>query len=76
MTPEQVFLVAAIGGIASVVGLALFVGLALVVYAAVSRLHEVLDDRKTRRLAAREDLAVCKAIIALPTTNHPTEDTR
>ncbi|WP_225080470.1 MULTISPECIES: hypothetical protein [unclassified Streptomyces] len=74
MSPEQVFLVAAIGGIAGVVGLVLFVGLALVVYAAVARLHEALEDRKTRRLAAREDLATCQAISALPTTSHPTEE--
>ncbi|MFJ2303786.1 MULTISPECIES: hypothetical protein [unclassified Streptomyces] len=74
MSPEQVFLVAAIGGIAGTVGLAAFVGLALAVYAAVTRFHEALEGRKARRRAAREDLATCQAIHALPTTHHPTEE--
>ncbi|MFD5468867.1 hypothetical protein [Streptomyces sp. NPDC127105] len=76
MSPEQVFLVGAIGGIAGTVGLALFVGLALALHAAAARLHEALEDRKARRLAAHEDLATCQAIGALPTTNHPKEDPR
>ncbi|MFF7899984.1 hypothetical protein ACFZCV_14485 [Streptomyces sp. NPDC007920] len=74
MSPEQVLLVAAIGGITGAFGLAAFVGLALALHAAFTRLHEALEDRTTRRLAAREDLATCQAIGALPTTHHPTEE--
>ncbi|MFF7901209.1 hypothetical protein ACFZCV_20790 [Streptomyces sp. NPDC007920] len=73
MSPEQVFLVAAIGGITGAFGLAAFVGLALAVHAGADRLHQVLEDRKAHRAAARDDLATCQAIHALPTTNHPIE---
>ncbi|MEU3346390.1 hypothetical protein ABZ723_15670 [Streptomyces sp. NPDC006700] len=76
MSPEQVFLVAAIGGITGAFGLAAFVGLALALHAAFTRLHEALEDRKARRRAARDDLAICQAIHALPTTSHPTEEPR
>lgn len=74
MSPHQVFLVAALGGIAGAVGLALFVSLALAIYAAVARILDALEDRKTRRRVRRAFPAAYKAIDALPTTNHPTED--
>ncbi|SHI66018.1 hypothetical protein [Streptomyces sp. 3214.6] len=80
MTPTQVYVVGAIGGLSMAFGLIVFVGLALAVHAAVTRLTEIHDARRERRRAARAaraaaaaDLSTCRAIEALGTPDHTTE---
>ncbi|MEU4165601.1 hypothetical protein AB0F46_01785 [Streptomyces sp. NPDC026665] len=75
MTPSQIFLIAALGGIAGVVGL--FIGLALSVALVLlalkigERLSELPEAWRNRRqqLAQRRDLDACMAIAALPAHN-------
>ncbi|MEV6614248.1 hypothetical protein AB0N31_10570 [Streptomyces sp. NPDC051051] len=66
MTPNQVFAVAMLGGLAAVIGLVAVAALAAGLYTAVDRL---LDKQQQRREEQqhREAIAVCRAIEALPT---------
>ena len=78
MTPEQVYTVAAIGGLTAALGLALVAALAVGIYTLVARLLELHDARRERREAERQppqqhDIEICQAIEALGTTNHPKE---
>ncbi|WP_411090815.1 hypothetical protein [Streptomyces sp. 049-1] len=72
MTPTQVFIVSALGGLTAFVGLALFVGLAIGLYLLVSRAMEAAEEYGERR-RRRRDRDTCHAILALPTADHPTE---
>lgn len=76
MTPHQTLTVAAIGGLAALLGLVLLVVLALALYALVARIIDLRDAHRERRAHAhqQDELAICQAINALPTTSHPTED--
>lgn len=53
MNPLQVFVVAALGGLAGVVGLALFIGLCLIVFAAIGNVVEAHETRRDRRRALK-----------------------
>lgn len=70
MTPNQVFTVAAIGGLAALLGLAAFTGLFLLLHAAAGRLSHAHAARRERRRHLKE----CRAIDALGTRtpNRPT----
>lgn len=86
MTPHQVLVVAALGGLAAVLGLVVFVGLALAVFRLASHLVDRYEDYRARRAtaggpptagsapAAADDLATCRAIDALGTTRHHVEE--
>lgn len=82
MTPHQVFAVAALGGFAALVALVLVVALGAAVARIVGRLVDRVDDYRARRAEQRaaaeqpdtDDLDTCRAIDALGTTRHPTED--
>ncbi|MFI1767481.1 hypothetical protein ACH41H_36280 [Streptomyces sp. NPDC020800] len=73
MTPHQVLIVAAIGGVLGVVGAAAFVLTAFALVTGISNLIEQAAARRARRRARREDLTTCRAIEALGTTSHPTD---
>lgn len=72
MTPTQVFTVAALGGLAALVGLVLVVALAVGLYLLVARLMDAAEEHQEQR-RRRRDSDICQAILALPTTDHPTE---
>ncbi|MEU9654419.1 hypothetical protein AB0E00_36760 [Streptomyces sp. NPDC048110] len=72
MTPTQVFTVGALGGLAALVGLVLFVTLAVGLYLLVARLIDAAEEHQEQR-RRRRDSDTCQAILALPTTDHPTE---
>ncbi|MGC5034125.1 hypothetical protein ACPXCS_06150 [Streptomyces sp. DT190] len=76
MTPNQAYLIGAIGGASLAVTLALIVLLALALHAAVSRIIDLHDAYRERRTHARQqaaELATLHAIDALGTTPHPKE---
>lgn len=66
---QEIFIIAAVGGLAAALGLILFAALSVAVYATVARAvtaHEAYCER-------RRHLATCRAIDALGTTNEPQE---
>lgn len=67
MTSDQVFSVAVIGGLSGVIGLVAVAGLLYGLYLALGHLVDLREARRARR----RDLAACRAIDALGTTNHP-----
>lgn len=70
MTSEQAIILGAAGGLTVLIGLIVFIGIALGLYLACSKLSDALDARRERR----RDLTECRAIDALGTTNHPTQN--
>lgn len=69
MTPTQVYVLGAVGGMSAIVGLILFILLSLAFFTLSSRLIEARAAHRERR----RNLNTCRAIDALGTTNHPTD---
>lgn len=75
MTPRQVLIVSALGGLFVVIALIVVVAVAIGLYMAVSR---VLDARRAltewrRRRQRLQDLETCWVLESLDTVNHPKE---
>ncbi|MBZ6259737.1 hypothetical protein KVH22_29920 [Streptomyces olivaceus] len=68
MTPAQVYAVAVIGGLSVILGLALALTLFAGLFLLVSRITDATEKRRRQR-----DSDTCRAILDLPTTDHPTE---
>ncbi|PZG77293.1 hypothetical protein C1I97_36935 [Streptomyces sp. NTH33] len=76
MTPEQVLIISAIGGCAALLGLIVIAALAGLIYLATGFLQRAFRALRRHRVTRDDDLSVCLAIDALPTTDHPKEDLR
>jgi len=73
MTSQQTLVVAAIGGLFAAIALIVFVALAVGIYILSSRLAELREERREERREEPLSLKTCRAIDALGTTDHPTD---
>lgn len=70
LTPRDVIAISFLGAMFALLGLIVLAATAAGIYAATHRLIDHLEVRRTRR----RDLAACRAINALGTTNEPTQE--